>query len=153
MSRWSRGSMSVLCPICTARLLKIYQFPLRQWLVLLAAMLRLANAFGAKPYRGVRRLEVENCSGVIVVRASGSIETELLAPKLSVARHLVEFAVIIPFTSLRLTLGLWRLDSCSKRHSDGALAINTLKSATQCTQAKVVICITSLTPDSRFETR
>jgi hypothetical protein len=74
------------------KVLKTYQLPLRQSLVLLAAMLRLANAFGAKPYRSVRRLEVENCSGVIVVRAEGYVETELLASKLSVARHLMEFA-------------------------------------------------------------
>jgi CHAD domain-containing protein len=74
------------------KILETYQLPLRESLVLLAAMLRLANAFAAKPYRGVRRLEVENCSGVIIVRAEGYIETEPLASKLSVARHLMEFA-------------------------------------------------------------
>ncbi|MBZ5697722.1 MAG: CHAD domain-containing protein [Acidobacteriia bacterium] len=74
------------------KILKTYQLPLRQSLVLLAAMLRLANAFGAKPYRGVRRLEVENCSGVIVVRAEGYIEAQPLASKLSVAIRLMEFA-------------------------------------------------------------
>jgi CHAD domain-containing protein len=68
-----------------------YQLPLRQSLLHLAALLRLANAFGAKPYRAVRRLEVENCAGVIVVRAEGYTETDPLTPKLSEAKQLLEF--------------------------------------------------------------
>jgi CHAD domain-containing protein len=74
------------------KILQTYQLPLRKSLVLLAAMLRLANAFVAKPYRGVRRLEVENCSGVIIVRAEGYVEAEPLTSKLSVATRLMEFA-------------------------------------------------------------
>jgi len=72
------------------RILRTYEFPLRNSLVLLAAVLRFANAFHAKPYRSVRRLEVEDVSGVIVVRADGFPDREPLSSKLSVARRLLE---------------------------------------------------------------
>jgi hypothetical protein len=65
---------------------------MRHSLVLLAAILRFANAFRAKPYRSIRRLEVEDCSGVIVVRAEGFTDRIPLEEKLSVARRLLEFA-------------------------------------------------------------
>jgi CHAD domain-containing protein len=74
------------------RALKGYQLPLRHSLLLLAGLLRMANAFGGKPYRGVRRLEVEICAGVIVVRAEGYAETDPVTPKLSRAKRLLEFA-------------------------------------------------------------
>jgi CHAD domain-containing protein len=74
------------------KILRAYDFPMRHSLVLLAAILRFANAFRAKPYRAVRRLEVEDCSGVIVVRAEGFSDTNPLETKLSVARRLLEFA-------------------------------------------------------------
>jgi exopolyphosphatase/pppGpp-phosphohydrolase len=74
------------------KIFRAYDFPTRHSLVLLAAMLRFANAFNAKPYRAVRRLEVENCSGVIVVRAEGFSDKNPLETKLSVARRLLEFA-------------------------------------------------------------
>jgi CHAD domain-containing protein len=74
------------------KVLKDYELPLRQSLVLLSAILRFANAFHAKPYRAVRRIEVENSSGAIVVRADGFPESDPLASKLSVARRLMEFA-------------------------------------------------------------
>jgi CHAD domain-containing protein len=74
------------------KILKKYDLPLRHSLVLLAAMLRFANALSAKPYRAVRRLDVEDCSGVIVVRADGFPDRDPLSPKLSEARRLLEFA-------------------------------------------------------------
>lgn len=74
------------------KILRAYDLPLRNSLVLLAAILRFANALHAKPYRGVRRLEVEECSGVIVVRAEGFSDHDPLETKLSVARRLLEFA-------------------------------------------------------------
>lgn len=74
------------------KMLKTYDLPLRHSLVLLAAIVRFANAFHAKPYRAVRRLEVEDCSGVIVVRAEGFPDRDPLSPKLSVARRLMEFS-------------------------------------------------------------
>lgn len=74
------------------KILRAYEFPLRNSLVLLAAILRFANAFHAKPYRSVRRLEVEDVSGVIVVRADGFSDREPLSSKLSVARRLLESA-------------------------------------------------------------
>jgi exopolyphosphatase/guanosine-5'-triphosphate,3'-diphosphate pyrophosphatase len=99
---WSKSDLALVAlvarfhrralPHLHRKILETYQLPLRQSLVLLAAILRLANAFATKPYRGVRRLEVENCSGVIIVRAEGYIETEPLASKLSVARGLMESA-------------------------------------------------------------
>jgi hypothetical protein len=79
-------------PSLDHKILKTYQLPLRHSLLLLAALLRMANAFGAKPYGAVRRLEVENCAGVIVVRADGYVETDPLTPKLSEAKRLLEFA-------------------------------------------------------------
>ena len=72
------------------KILRAYEFPLRHSLVLLAAILRFANAFNAKPYRSVRRLEVEEVSGVIVVRAEGFSDREPLGSKLSIARRLLE---------------------------------------------------------------
>jgi hypothetical protein len=99
---WSKKDMELVAlvarfhrralPHPRRKILENYQPPLRESLVLLAAMLRLANALSSKPYQSVRRLEVEKCSGVIVVRAEGYIESELLASKLSVARRLMEFA-------------------------------------------------------------
>jgi exopolyphosphatase/guanosine-5'-triphosphate,3'-diphosphate pyrophosphatase len=79
-------------PSLDHKVLKAYQLPLRHSLLLLAALLRMANAFGAKPYRAVRRLEVENCAGVIVVRAEGYTEADPLTAKLSEAKRLLEFA-------------------------------------------------------------
>jgi hypothetical protein len=75
------------------KILRMYEFPLRNSLVLLAAILRFANAFNAKPYRSVRRLEVEGVSGVIVVRADGFPDREPLSSKLSVARRLLESTI------------------------------------------------------------
>jgi CHAD domain-containing protein len=72
--------------------LKNFQLPVRRSLLLLAGLLRMANAFGAKPYRAVRRLEVENCAGVVVVRAEGYTDADPLTPKLSEAKRLLEFA-------------------------------------------------------------
>jgi CHAD domain-containing protein len=77
-------------PRADHKILRAYEFPLRNSLVLLAAILRFANAFHAKPYRSVRRLEVEDVSGVIVVRADGFPDREPLSSKLSVARRLLE---------------------------------------------------------------
>jgi CHAD domain-containing protein len=74
------------------KILRTYDFPMRHSLILLAAILRFANAFRAKPYRSVRKLEVEDCSGVIVVRADGFPDQEPLEPKLSEARRLLEYA-------------------------------------------------------------
>lgn len=74
------------------KILRTYEFPVRQSVILLAAILRFANALNAKPYRAVRRLEVEDCAGVIVVRAEGFPNRDPLGSKLSSARRLVEFA-------------------------------------------------------------
>lgn len=72
--------------------LRVYELPLRQALVRLAAILRMANAFRAKPYRVIRRLHVENGPGFLVIRAEGFRDTDPLASKLSVARRFLEFA-------------------------------------------------------------
>ena len=88
IARFHRRAM----PSLDHKALEAYQLPLRHSLLLLAALLRMANAISAKPYRAVRRLEVENCAGVIVVRAEGFTETGPLTPKLSQAKRLLEFA-------------------------------------------------------------
>ena len=62
------------------KILRTYEFPLRQSVVLLAAILRFANAFHAKHYRAVRHLDVEDCAGVIVVRAEGLPDQEPVRP-------------------------------------------------------------------------
>ena len=72
--------------------LRVYELPLRQSLVRLAAILRMANAFRGKPYRAIRRLQVENGPGFLVIRAEGFRDTDPLASKLSVARRFLEFA-------------------------------------------------------------
>jgi CHAD domain-containing protein len=74
------------------KILRPYNFPMRHSLILLASILRLANAFRAKPYRTVRRLEVQDVSGVIVVRAEGFSDQDPMEPKMSEARRLLEFA-------------------------------------------------------------
>jgi CHAD domain-containing protein len=74
------------------KILKAYEFPLRQSVILLAAILRFANAFHAKHYRAVRRLDVEDVSGAIVVRAEGISDRDPLGAKLSAAKRLLEFA-------------------------------------------------------------
>jgi CHAD domain-containing protein len=72
--------------------LRVYELPLRQSLVRLAAILRLANAFHAKPYRATRRLQVENGPGFLVIRAEGFQDRIPLGSKLSEARRFLEFA-------------------------------------------------------------
>jgi CHAD domain-containing protein len=72
--------------------LRAYELPLRQSLIRLAAILRLANAFQARPTRAVRRLQVENGPGFLVIRAEGFRERDPLSSKLSVARRFFEFA-------------------------------------------------------------
>ena len=79
---------------------KKYEPALQQSLVLLAAILRFANAFHAKPYRSVRRLEVENSEGIIIVRATGIPATDPVTSKLAEARRLLEFACHHPIRIL-----------------------------------------------------
>ncbi len=78
-------------PSLNHKALKNFQLPLRHALLFLSGTLRMANAFGAKPYRAVRRLEVEFCAGVVIVRAEGYTEADPITPKLSEAKRLLEF--------------------------------------------------------------
>ena len=71
--------------------LRNYELPVRQSLIRLAAILRLANAFQAKPYRAIRRLQVENGPGFLVIRAEGFRDHDPINSKLSVARRFLEF--------------------------------------------------------------
>jgi CHAD domain-containing protein len=71
--------------------LRIYELPLRQSLIRLAAILRMADAFQAKPYQAVRRLHVENGPGFLVIRAEGFSDRDPINSKLSVARRFLEF--------------------------------------------------------------
>ena len=71
--------------------LRVYELPLRQSLIRLAAILRMANAFQAKPYRAMRRLHVENGPGFLVIRAEGFRDRDPINSKLSVARRFLEF--------------------------------------------------------------
>jgi exopolyphosphatase/pppGpp-phosphohydrolase len=71
--------------------LRVYELPLRQSLIRLAAIVRLANAFQTKPYRAVRRLQVENGPGFLVIRAEGFRDRDPIHSKLSAERRLLEF--------------------------------------------------------------
>ncbi|HSZ21130.1 MAG TPA: CHAD domain-containing protein [Candidatus Acidoferrum sp.] len=71
--------------------LRIYEMPLRQALIRLAAILRLADAFQTKSYRAIRRLQVENGPGFLIIRAEGFRDRDPINSKLSVARRFLEF--------------------------------------------------------------
>jgi CHAD domain-containing protein len=71
--------------------LRVYEMPLRQSLIRLAAILRLADAFQGKQYRAIRRLNAENGPGFLVIRAEGFRDRDPVNSKLSVARRFLEF--------------------------------------------------------------
>jgi CHAD domain-containing protein len=71
--------------------LRIYELPLRQSLIRLAAILRMANAFHAKRYKAIRRLHVENGPGFLVIRAEGFHDQDATDAKVSSARRFLEF--------------------------------------------------------------
>lgn len=71
--------------------LRVYELPVRQSLIRLAAILRLANAFHAKPYQAIRRLQVENGPGFLVIRAEGLRDRDPIHSKLSAAARFLEF--------------------------------------------------------------
>ena len=71
--------------------LRVYELPVRQSLVRLAAILRIANAFQPKSYRAIRRLQVENGPGFLVIRAEGFRDRDPINAKLSVALRFLEF--------------------------------------------------------------
>ncbi len=88
--RWWRDSTGARCRPDHEKL-KSYELPVRQAIMRLAALLRLANAFQAKPYRTVRRLHVENGPGFLVIRVEGFSDRDPITSKLSVARRFLEF--------------------------------------------------------------
>jgi CHAD domain-containing protein len=71
--------------------LRVYELPMRQSLIRLAAILRLADAFQTKSYRAIRRLQVENGPGFLIIRAEGFHDRDPINSKLSVARRFLEF--------------------------------------------------------------
>jgi hypothetical protein len=71
--------------------LRVCELPLRQSLIRLAAIVRMADAFQAKPYRAIRRVQVENGPGFLVIRAEGFHDRDDVNSKLSVARRFLEF--------------------------------------------------------------
>jgi hypothetical protein len=71
--------------------LRGYELPLRQSLIRLAAILRMANAFHAKRYKTIRRLHVENGLGYLVIRAEGFQNRDAMDSKVSAARRFLEF--------------------------------------------------------------
>ncbi|HXC31895.1 MAG TPA: CHAD domain-containing protein [Verrucomicrobiae bacterium] len=71
--------------------LRVYELPVRQSLVRLAAILRMADAFQSKSYRAIRRLQLENGPGFLVIRAEGFRDRDPIHSKLSVARRFLEF--------------------------------------------------------------
>ena len=71
--------------------LRVYELPVRQALVRLAAILRMADAFQTKSYRSIRRLHVENAPGFLVIRAEGFYERDPINSKFSEARRFLEF--------------------------------------------------------------
>jgi hypothetical protein len=71
--------------------LRRYDLPLRQSIIRLAAILRLASAFQSKQYQAIRRLHVENGPGFLVVRVEGFRDRDPVNTKVSVARRFLEF--------------------------------------------------------------
>jgi CHAD domain-containing protein len=71
--------------------LRVFEMPLRQSLIRLAAILRLADAFQGKSYRTIRRLQVENGPGYLIIRPEGFRERDPVNSKLSDARRFLEF--------------------------------------------------------------
>ncbi len=71
--------------------LRGYELPLRQSLIRLAAILRMANAFHARRYKTIRRLHVENGPGYLVIRAEGFQNRDAIDSKVSAARRFLEF--------------------------------------------------------------
>ena len=71
--------------------LRPYELPLRQSLIRLAAILRLADAFQGKAYQALRRVQVEQSPGLLVIRAEGFRERDAIGTKLSVAKRFLEF--------------------------------------------------------------
>ena len=71
--------------------LRVYELPLRQSLIRLAAILRMANAFHAKRFKTIRRLHVENGPGYLVLRAEGFQDRDAIDSKVSAARRFLEF--------------------------------------------------------------
>ena len=71
--------------------LRVYELPIRQSLIRLASIVRLANAFQTKSYRAIRRLHVENGPGFLVIRAEGFRDRDPISSKLSVALRFLEF--------------------------------------------------------------
>jgi len=71
--------------------LAVYDLQLRQSLIRLAAILRLANAFQAKPYRSIRRLQVERRPDFLAIRAEGFHDGEPVHNRLTVAQRFLEF--------------------------------------------------------------
>jgi CHAD domain-containing protein len=71
--------------------LRVYELPLRQSVIRLAGILRMADAFQTKSYRAIRRLQVENGPGYLVIRAEGFRDRDPIHSRLSVARRFLEF--------------------------------------------------------------
>jgi CHAD domain-containing protein len=70
-----------------------YELPLRQALIRVAAVLRLANALNAKPYRAIRRLQIEKGPEYVAILAESFREGEPLHARLTVALGFLEFAL------------------------------------------------------------
>jgi CHAD domain-containing protein len=102
IARFHRGAL----PRPDHKILKAYPAPVCHTLILLVGLLRLANAFNWGAHRTVRHLEVENRSGVILVRAEGYRETDLGESRLSAAKRLLEFACERPVHILRPGIGI-----------------------------------------------
>ena len=75
------------------KILRTYEFPLRQSVILLAAILRFANAFHAKPYRASAAWKWRIVAGVIVVRAEGFPEQR--SPRSQIVRRKTPYGICV----------------------------------------------------------
>jgi CHAD domain-containing protein/HD superfamily phosphodiesterase len=96
VARYHRRALPQLKHAAFARLSQRRQ----QKTLLLAGILRLANAFDQQHDRSVRHLEVEVNRDRILIRAEGYGGQEPLASRIAMARHLVEIACKRPVTVL-----------------------------------------------------
>jgi CHAD domain-containing protein len=68
----------------------------RNTIILLCAILRLANAFDSLHQRRIQRLELERSGGILHITAPGYFGNDAAAEKLAAARHLLETVCRLP---------------------------------------------------------
>ncbi|MBN1566264.1 MAG: CHAD domain-containing protein [Acidobacteria bacterium] len=88
IARFHRGAL----PRSDQKALSHLSSAQREAIILLAGILRLANAFDSPHHRRIRRLTLSQMEDTIYIQASGYLENDKSAENLAAARHLLETA-------------------------------------------------------------